>query len=58
MAVNCWVWEAVRVADSGVNEIVTGGLSVTVAVADFVGSATLVAFTVTVCPATMEAGAV
>jgi hypothetical protein len=36
------------VAASGVNEIVTGGLSVTVALAYLVGSATLVAFTVTV----------
>jgi hypothetical protein len=48
VAVYCRVWEAVRVADSGVSEIVTGGLSVTVALADLVGSATLVAFTVTV----------
>jgi hypothetical protein len=48
VAVYCWVWEAIRVAASGVNEIVTGGVSVTVALADFVGSATLVAFTVTV----------
>ena len=58
VAVNCWVWEPARVAESGVNEIVTGGLSVTVALADLVGSATLVAFTVTVCAAGMVAGAV
>jgi hypothetical protein len=48
VAVNCWVWEAVRVAEMGVNEMVTGGVSVTVALADLVGSAMLVAFTVTV----------
>jgi hypothetical protein len=48
VAVNCWVWEAVRVVESGVSEMLTGGVSITVALADFVGSATLVAFTVTV----------
>ena len=48
VAVKFWVWAAVRVAESGVNEIVTVGVSVTVALADLVGSATLVAFTVTV----------
>src|ERR1019366_4622382 len=58
VAVYCWVWEPASVAESGVNEIVTGGLSVTVALADLVGSATLVAFTVTVCAAEMVAGAV
>jgi hypothetical protein len=36
------------VAESGVSEIVTWGVSVTVALADLVGSATLVVFTVTV----------
>jgi hypothetical protein len=49
VAVYCWVWVAARVAESGVSEIVTGGLSVTVALAYLVGSATLVVFTVTVC---------
>src|ERR1019366_1849272 len=58
VAISCWVWEAVRVAESGVNEIVTGGLSVTVALADFVGSATLVALTVTAWGLAIEAGAV
>jgi hypothetical protein len=48
VAVYCWVWAAATVAESGVNEIVTGGVRVTVALADLVGSATLVAFTVTV----------
>ena len=58
VAVYCWVWATARVADSGVNEIVTGGVRVTVAVADLVGSATLVAFTVTVCAVATLAGAV
>src|ERR1017187_2383161 len=56
VAVYCWVWVAARVAESGVNEIVTGGLSVTVALADLVGSATLVAVTVTVWAAAIVAG--
>ena len=58
VAISCWVSAAVRVAESGVNEIVTGELSVTVALTDLVGSATLVAFTVTVCGVVMVAGAV
>jgi hypothetical protein len=37
---------------------VTGGTSVTVAVAETVELATLVAFTVTVCAVVIEAGAV
>ena len=58
VAVYCWVWEAVRMAASGVNEMLTGGVRVTVALADLVGSATLVAFTVTVCGVVIVAGAV
>src|ERR1035437_7167237 len=58
VAVYCWVWEAIKVAESGVNEMLTAGLSVTVALADLVGSATLVAFTVTVCGVVIVAGAV
>jgi hypothetical protein len=58
VAVNCWVWAAATVAESGVNEMLTGGLSVTVALADLVRSATLLAFTVTVCGVGMVAGAV
>jgi hypothetical protein len=42
----------------GVTVTLTGGFRVTVAVADLVGSATLVAFTVTVWELTIEAGAV
>ena len=48
VAVNRWVWEAVRVVESGVSEMLTSGVSITIALADFVRSATLVAFTVTV----------
>jgi hypothetical protein len=58
VAVNCWAWAAARVAESGVNEMLTGDVSVTVALADVVGSATPVAFTVTVCAVEMVAGAV
>src|ERR1035437_5784636 len=57
-AAYCWIWAAARVAKSGVNETVTGGVSVTVALADLVGSATLVVFTVTVWELAIEAGAV
>jgi hypothetical protein len=53
-AVNCCVCDAVIDAVVGVNEIDTG-LSVTIAVADLVVSATLVALTVTiVCAVTVE----
>src|ERR1035437_6726511 len=58
IAAYCWVWAAARVAESGVSEIVTGGVSVTVALADLVGSARLVAFTLTVWELVIEAGAV
>jgi hypothetical protein len=57
VAVYCWVWATARVAESGVNEMLTGGLSVTVALADLVGSAALVAVTVTVCGPLSAAGA-
>jgi hypothetical protein len=56
--VNCWACEAVSEAADGVTETVTGGLRVTVALADLVGSATLVAVTVTAWPALMVPGAV
>ena len=58
VAVNCWVWERVIDAVEGVTDTETVGVSATVAVADLVGSATLVACTVTVCAAAMLAGAV
>ena len=58
MAVYCWVWAAARAAESGVIEIVTGGVSVIVTLADLVGSATLVAVTVTAWAALMVPGAV
>src|ERR1019366_8847785 len=58
VAVNCWVWERVIDAVEGVTVTETVGVSATVAVADFVGSATLVAVTVTVWELAIEAGAV
>ena len=42
----------------GVNATLTGGTSVTLALADLVESATLVAVTVMVCAAVIDAGAV
>ena len=42
----------------GVSATLTGGASDTLELADFVGSATLVAVTFTVCPLVMEVGAV
>ena len=58
VAVSCWVWEAVRDAVVGVRETVTGGARAMLALADFVGSAALVALTETVCALEIEAGAV
>src|SRR5690242_7281948 len=59
-AVNCCVLPPWRLAESGVRLTATAaaGLSVTAAVADFVGSATLVALTVTVVAEETVAGAV
>ena len=48
MAVNCWLCKAANVAEGGVREMLTVGLSVTAALTYLVGSVTLVAFTVTV----------
>src|ERR1017187_3551248 len=58
MAVNCWLCKAANVAEGGVREMLTAGLSVTVALADLLESATLVAVTVTVWALAIEAGAV
>ena len=58
VAVNCWVWDAVRDAVNGVSETVTGGARAMLALADLVESAALVAVTVTVCALDIEAGAV
>jgi hypothetical protein len=58
VAVNAWACEDVRVTLPGVNATLTGGTSVTLALADFVEFATLVAVTVTVCALVIEAGAV
>jgi hypothetical protein len=49
VAVNCCVWLAVSVALGGDTDTVGAGKSVTFAVPDCVGSATLVAMTVTLC---------
>jgi hypothetical protein len=57
-AVNCVVCPPYNVAVVGVTLTDTGGASVTVAEADFVVSSWLVAVTVTICWATMLAGAV
>jgi hypothetical protein len=58
VAVNVWFCDGSKGTEDGVSEIVTGGVSVTVAVADLVASATLVAFTVTVWELVIEVGAV
>ena len=58
VAVNVWFCDGSKDTEDGVSETVTRGVSVTVAVADFVGSATLEAFTVTVWELEIEAGAV
>ena len=57
VAVNCWAWEVVRDLVNGVRETATG-VSAMLALADLVGSAALVALTVTVCALVIEAGAV
>jgi hypothetical protein len=57
VAMNCWVCETVSEVMEGVSETVTG-MRVTVALADMVGSAVLVAFTVTFAALAIEAGAV
>jgi hypothetical protein len=57
VVVNCWVCEAVSEVIEGVSEIVTG-MRLMVELADLVGSAVLVAFTVTFCVLAIEAGAV
>ena len=57
VALNCCVCEADKLAVAGLNCTETG-VKVTVELADFVGSATLVAVTVTVCVDEMVLGAV
>lgn len=58
VAVNCCVWPCPRIAVVGATVTPTVGFSVTVALADLLVSATLVAVTVTVCCAVTLAGAV
>ena len=57
VAVNCRVCESNRLAVGGAT-LTAMGFNVTAADADLVGSAMLVAVTVTVCEFTMRAGAV
>ena len=58
VAVNVWFCDGCKETEDGVNETTTGGVRVMVAVADLVGSATLVAVTVTVWELATEVGAV
>ena len=58
VAVNWRVCEAVSEMAAGATETVDGGLRLTLALAHLVGSAVLVAVTVTLCMLVMEAGAV
>jgi len=58
VALNCSTSDPVSAVMEGVKETVTDGVSATVAVANFVGSAVLVAFTVTLCTLAGDAGAV
>ena len=58
VAVNCWVWDAVRDAVNGVTETAAGGVSAMLALADFVGSAALLAVGVMFCALEIEVGAV
>ena len=58
VAVNCWVLDTVSEAVNGVREMATGGTRAMLALADFVGSAALVALTVTFYALAIEAGAV
>ena len=58
IAVNCWVWAPLRDTLVGVRDTLIGGARAMLAPADIVGSATLVALTVTICELAIEAGAV
>jgi hypothetical protein len=58
VAANCCVWAACKVAVGGATVTFTGDLRFTVAVADLVGSAALVAVTVTACGEEIDGGAV
>src|ERR1019366_8217224 len=58
VAVNVWFCDGSKDTEDGVSKTVTGGVSVTVAGADLVGSATLVALTVMVWGLAIEAGVV
>jgi phage gp36-like protein len=57
VAVNCCVWAANRIAAAGATDTLTEGWRFTVADADLVGLAALVAVTVTDCGEEIDAGA-
>jgi hypothetical protein len=58
LAANCWVCDCDKVEFDGLTETATGGFKVTEALADLVGSAALVAVTVTFCCEVTADGAV
>jgi hypothetical protein len=58
VALNVCCCDGCKDTEVGVSETVTGGFRVMVALADLVGSAVLVAVTVTFCALAIEAGAV
>jgi hypothetical protein len=58
VAVNWLAWETVSDAVEGVTDTLTGAARATLTLADFVGSAALVALTVTDCALAIEPGEV
>ena len=58
VAVNCWVFKAERFTEAGLRLTTGGGNKLTLALADWLVSATLVAMTLIVWPAPIAAGAV
>jgi hypothetical protein len=58
LVVNCWVWEADRLIEAGLTVTATGGVRVTIALANLLAFAALVAVIVTVWLALMLDGAV
>lgn len=57
-ALNCWVWFACKLTLNGLTLTLMVGFNVTTACADFAGSASDVAVTVTACCELIDAGAV
>ena len=58
VGVNCCACDTCKLALPGLRDTATTGTSVTCALPDFVGSAVLIAVTVTVCGEVRDAGAV